>query len=784
MSDVSRLGTIDQCPTCHSMVQLVPAPETEPGTEQREHMGRTTVLPPSRPPPTELDAMNNLLAGRALPKPGQRASAGRAAAPGAKAPAVKSAGSVAPAPGQSATTLEPKKTPRTAAQPPAGRAPTTTSSAGHKVGVTGAEPPVAIPDAGAIPWTEDAVSAATNPTNAPPPLVKRLFIPLVIVIAILAALLTSLLWPRGGDEEKTPAPKENSAPVVDPSIPAAQQPQNSSESQETNASDPPAPDSATEPAEKSSDPDTSRSPEKPAPAPRSESPDPAPRSPDPARSPDPDASPDEGSAARKPVEANTASKKDDAATGANRVLPGPPGLKPSEPGSTSSPGPEPVAGRFAKLIGGAVASAADTTPGPLTPRVAAPREKNVVTPDQPTPDQRTPASTESPLTNSTSSDGAAAEMQRPAPREVDVKARLADKVAGLTFERVPLIDLLQLVSDLTTIPISIDLDALALRGISPLTPTPVQLEKTTMEQGLDAILKSQQLGYRQLNGQLVIVPREQLMPRRESRTYDVSDLVGKEPELAQTLLRWIRTAIDPSGWQPDANPDELRLDGGQLVVEQTSAVHLQVMRLCDQWRVARKIRPKFPLPAPLVEVGVNLEQSQSLLDKPLTLTFQQPVRLAVLLERLGKSAGTKFLVDWQALAEAEWSPDMTVTLSVENRPLSETLAKLLGPRELTYGLVDASLVEITTPGALARRVEFRLHAVAGLAAAADDSARVKDVLQRVRTVLGLEDAAESTGGVPSVEWDALSRHLVVIASPTQQIDVARALRPESTTVAP
>jgi hypothetical protein len=655
---------------------------------------------------------------------------------------------------------------------------------------------VAIPDAAAIPWTEDAVRAATGTSDTPAPPAKRLLIPLVIAVAIIAALIAFLLWSRGSHEPTTPEPNGNSPPAVDPNRSAAPKPAESQEKStaDSSAADPSAADSSaadsskappvdaadkpstpvrkpelpdgSEPTEKPAVPETSNSPEKTSPVSGNEAPIPA-------------RSTDAGTTARKSQESITASKKDEVSTGINRVLPGPPGLKPTEPSLTNNSGPEPVAGRFAKLVGGAAISSVDTTPSPLASPVAPAREKSAPAINPPSP-----VSAAAPNKSSTSGEGAAAEMQRPAAREIDLKARLTDRVAGLSIERVPLCDFLQLISDLTTIPISIDLDALALRGISPLNPLPVQLEKTTIEQGLDAILKSQQLGYRQLDGQLVIMPREQTMPRRESRTYDVSDLVGKEPELATTLLRWIRSSVDPSGWQPDVNPDELRLDSGQLIVEHTTDNQLQVMRLCDQWRVARKIRPKFPLPAPLVDVGINLEQWQTLLDKPLTLTFPQPVRFSVLLERLGKSAGTKFLVDWQALAEADWSPDMTATLGVENRPLSEVLDKLLGPRELTYRILDASLIEVTTPGAIARRVEFRLHAIPGLTTATNDSAPVKDSLQRVRTVLKLEDAAEATGGVPSVEWDVLSRHLVVIASPTQQFDVARALRSESTTVAP
>jgi hypothetical protein len=60
-------------------------------------------------------------------------------------------------------------------------------------------------------------------------------------------------------------------------------------------------------------------------------------------------------------------------------------------------------------------------------------------------------------------------LPRPRPRHVDVAARLADPIVELEFASVPLVEFLEFLSDLSTIPISIETEALAWGGLSPNT---------------------------------------------------------------------------------------------------------------------------------------------------------------------------------------------------------------------------------------------------------------------------------------------------------------------------
>ena len=69
---------------------------------------------------------------------------------------------------------------------------------------------------------------------------------------------------------------------------------------------------------------------------------------------------------------------------------------------------------------------------------------------------------------------------RPPARDVDVAKRLADPLLGIETSATPLADFLQNLSDYSTIPISLELDALALVKITAETPVALKAANTNV----------------------------------------------------------------------------------------------------------------------------------------------------------------------------------------------------------------------------------------------------------------------------------------------------------------
>ena len=77
---------------------------------------------------------------------------------------------------------------------------------------------------------------------------------------------------------------------------------------------------------------------------------------------------------------------------------------------------------------------------------------------------------------------------------VDVEARLADKLRGIEFPDTPLFQFLAELSQMSTIPISLDADALAEMGLSADATVSVALKETTVAEGLKRSDRPARLG--------------------------------------------------------------------------------------------------------------------------------------------------------------------------------------------------------------------------------------------------------------------------------------------------
>ncbi|HEV2972721.1 MAG TPA: hypothetical protein VGY55_22325, partial [Pirellulales bacterium] len=134
-------------------------------------------------------------------------------------------------------------------------------------------------------------------------------------------------------------------------------------------------------------------------------------------------------------------------------------------------------------------------------------------------------------------------VERIPPRTVDVASRLTDPLAAVNYLRVPLAQLLDELSQWSTIPISLDADALSELTIAPDVPVTLRLKETTISGVLDEALSPLGLSYSVVNGQLLIGRPRQADFRRVR--YAVADLAGETAESTSQFAAVVHAIIDP-----------------------------------------------------------------------------------------------------------------------------------------------------------------------------------------------------------------------------------------------
>ncbi len=217
-------------------------------------------------------------------------------------------------------------------------------------------------------------------------------------------------------------------------------------------------------------------------------------------------------------------------------------------------------------------------------------------------------------------------LQRVPPRQVNTEARLADPLAALDVQNMPLWHYLDMLAELSTVPITLDAEALEDLGQSPAAPVEVKLEKTTIGSALTAALEPVKLGYQIRDGQLVVgYPAPDKM--RQVR-YALGDLTESNGQGLSQLAALVEQMVAPASWQTAGGKATLTTDGDALVIEQSDAAHYDVLSFCEKLRVARGKPIKSRYDPTRFVLTTHLDKARQLLSTPITVNFGAPQPLS------------------------------------------------------------------------------------------------------------------------------------------------------------
>lgn len=363
-------------------------------------------------------------------------------------------------------------------------------------------------------------------------------------------------------------------------------------------------------------------------------------------------------------------------------------------------------------------------------------------------------------------------LPKPAPRHVDVAARLADPLPGIEMNAVPLAEFLRMMQEMTTVPITLEPDGLAMVKLIPFSPeTPITWKgaATTMGGAIQGALAPLGLEAKIEADQLVI---DVASPQLTTTKLNVKDLTGSDDARAAELAAMLQAFIAPDSWGEEETQPTITATKDELIVRQHRQSLAQCVLLIEKLRVARGLKPASKFDPKLFELTTRSEQAQAALITPLTLNFSIPTPLSRVTERLGKAANVRILIDWQSLSTAGWNPDGEVTLTVEKKPLSVALNDLTSRMELAWRVVDAKTLQILAPQSLAERTELEFYPVSEVA---PNEAAASALVAKIRTTLGGQTFRDA-GGRGELRYDPASRCLIAFLSQPQQVQVASLLQ--------
>jgi len=358
------------------------------------------------------------------------------------------------------------------------------------------------------------------------------------------------------------------------------------------------------------------------------------------------------------------------------------------------------------------------------------------------------------------------EPAKPAPGAVDIAPLLAQPVAAMELTKVPLGRAINLVAGMSTVPVSFDPDALADLEVTPSDPVTVQIGKTTLGKALGSIVAGRGLVCVAVNGQVLVTSPAAHREALVKRDYAVADLCGADAAASDELAAMIQKLVAPESWRSNGGRGTIDTRRELLSVQQTEAVQRRVLEFCEKLRTARG-KPPQALDADRCALATRSARAKELLARDITLTFFEPTSLRTIVGYLEDASQADILVDGPALAAAKQPANAKGTLKVSGQPLSVALKELLQPLGLTYRVIDAATLQITSPKTLDARLELEFYPLAALLKQGQTPAAL---LERLRSTVA--PATWSDAGGPGVLYfDRPSSCLIVLQSQPVQAAV-------------
>jgi hypothetical protein len=358
----------------------------------------------------------------------------------------------------------------------------------------------------------------------------------------------------------------------------------------------------------------------------------------------------------------------------------------------------------------------------------------------------------------------------PLPR-VDFAVRLADTVADIQLTEMPLVAAMDVLAAMSTLPITLDPDAMEKLGVAPRDPISLHLTSVSMGKLLRAVAAQRGLAANVDNGQvLVTAPAEYRETLRKAR-YSVSDLTGDDKKAAVELAAAMRKLVAPESWQGHGGRGTIEADADALSVLQSDDGHQQVLVFCEKLRNARQKPLRSRDNAQRFTLVTHLDQAKEMLVRPVTANFRQPAPLATVLTFLAGIAKSDILVDRVALAAVDTSDRVEASLTVQKEKLGVALAELLRPLGLTYRAIGPNTLQVTTREAAEEHMDLEFYPVgAWLAKGTSGPA----LIEQLKTQAPASTWSES-GGAGEIYFDSPSQHVVVLQSQPVQATIEQFL---------
>ena len=280
--------------------------------------------------------------------------------------------------------------------------------------------------------------------------------------------------------------------------------------------------------------------------------------------------------------------------------------------------------------------------------------------------------------------------------DIDIDAKLTLPILDMNLNQQSLIGFVRVMSGLTGIPMTLDIDEMRCRSLSVNTPMEGQFREATAGEVLTKILATQGLQWIAVDRQILIFPKD--IDEAADLTFDVSDFAENTEDMtSEALADMIWKLVCPEATITVLSDHQLTVVQDRESGKRSARLRDDIQRFLEQLRVVRQLPQQTDL------TGETIAPEAFGWDeviKPMTFNHYRPLPLSRAATQLESLTQLTILVDHQSLHQSLCSyASVHVTVQSDFGTVNDALERLLASADtaaLTYRIIDPQTLEITT----------------------------------------------------------------------------------------
>jgi len=347
------------------------------------------------------------------------------------------------------------------------------------------------------------------------------------------------------------------------------------------------------------------------------------------------------------------------------------------------------------------------------------------------------------------------ELVPPIP-EVDVERRLRDPIVRIEFDQMPLGEFASFVTQMSTVPVTLDPVALASADISAKTPITVKETQTSVQGILEAAVRPFGLEIQGTEKSARLRITQPLDGHKRVAQLLVDDLASNQQEVAD--IAYLMThLVEPLSWQQSRGDGLYRIDPGKIMITQSETAHFKAIVLMEKLRIARGLPQRSSFSKELFDLTHRSDQLSPALQKDVKLQVVVPTPLYKVIDQLEKKSGLTILCDWDSLAMNKLGPATPVTLTAPGVTAQQAIEQLCQAWKLEALPINSTTVQLVSQRSVPIMPWLEFYDVSQLDLGKSEAAALINAAKRE-----LSDLRKT--GYGDLQYDPVSKRLLALLS--------------------